>query len=454
MCFRPEGLLEDVFFKFFLLFVSTVLLFVCAVRRFLGRKYLTRQRCVHCYACVVTSEIGRYRSLFTTWRTLLILGRPGGFYRPHRRRFVYHRHSSRCCYCCLESNPGPEVRMGSPNARSVVRKGHWYRSWSHRIVSTLWRFVNPGFTRTIQMRLRLVKWFISHRLHTGACVNLVLLTYLLCDQSGFRSRWIPAWCTFHARQPHIEIEAGDCSSYIATNWRWGNIRSSARSRPWRSNVSCCRFRMLPRTVLQITYFQAELGLDVVWAVLEAAESNAAKSNTAGAGDRQHLPPAISDHFFWILRWALGSTHEGWWHHWCRQIHHVRRLQLSRPELDRRRGVALVVRLSRLASVRIHPHASHLHYQQRARSPRRISNSVRIASVEVRSSHDVSDHDLVTWSITMQAAAGATSHRYQQFWKHQIHRAKFHAWGYQKIESVKRSRGLWLAGKSFYPVFLG
>ena len=28
-------------------------------------------------------------------------------------------------------------------------------------------------------RLRLVKWFISHMLHTGACVNLVLLTYLL-----------------------------------------------------------------------------------------------------------------------------------------------------------------------------------------------------------------------------------------------------------------------------------
>ena len=28
-------------------------------------------------------------------------------------------------------------------------------------------------------RLRLVKGFISHRLHTGACVNLVLLTYLL-----------------------------------------------------------------------------------------------------------------------------------------------------------------------------------------------------------------------------------------------------------------------------------
>ena len=28
-------------------------------------------------------------------------------------------------------------------------------------------------------RLRLVKWFISHRLHTGACVNLALLTYLL-----------------------------------------------------------------------------------------------------------------------------------------------------------------------------------------------------------------------------------------------------------------------------------
>ena len=27
--------------------------------------------------------------------------------------------------------------------------------------------------------LRLVKWFISHRLHTGACVNLALLTYLL-----------------------------------------------------------------------------------------------------------------------------------------------------------------------------------------------------------------------------------------------------------------------------------
>ena len=27
-------------------------------------------------------------------------------------------------------------------------------------------------------RLQLVRWFISHRLHTGACVNLVLLTYL------------------------------------------------------------------------------------------------------------------------------------------------------------------------------------------------------------------------------------------------------------------------------------
>ena len=28
-------------------------------------------------------------------------------------------------------------------------------------------------------RLRLVKWFFSHRLHTGTCVNLVLITYLL-----------------------------------------------------------------------------------------------------------------------------------------------------------------------------------------------------------------------------------------------------------------------------------
>ena len=35
-------------------------------------------------------------------------------------------------------------------------------------------------------RLRLVKRFISHRLHTGACVNLVLLTYLLtlCGESS------------------------------------------------------------------------------------------------------------------------------------------------------------------------------------------------------------------------------------------------------------------------------
>ena len=35
----------------------------------------------------------------------------------------------------------------------------------------------PPIWRVPSERLQLVKWFISHRLHTGACVNLVLLTY-------------------------------------------------------------------------------------------------------------------------------------------------------------------------------------------------------------------------------------------------------------------------------------
>ena len=40
-------------------------------------------------------------------------------------------------------------------------------------------------------RLRLVKRFISHRLHTGACGNLVLLTYLLITpvQNGIINEW-------------------------------------------------------------------------------------------------------------------------------------------------------------------------------------------------------------------------------------------------------------------------
>ena len=44
-------------------------------------------------------------------------------------------------------------------------------------------------------RLRLVKWFISHRLHTGACVNLVLLTYLLTIDVLHRilNIWLCIW---------------------------------------------------------------------------------------------------------------------------------------------------------------------------------------------------------------------------------------------------------------------
>ena len=39
-------------------------------------------------------------------------------------------------------------------------------------------------------RLRLVKWFISHRLH-GACVNLVLLTYLVSAAIRNELHWLP-----------------------------------------------------------------------------------------------------------------------------------------------------------------------------------------------------------------------------------------------------------------------
>ena len=52
-------------------------------------------------------------------------------------------------------------------------------------------------------RLRLVKWFISHRLHTGACVNLVLLTYLLTHivQASTLAK--------HGRNRHFKIYGDD-----------------------------------------------------------------------------------------------------------------------------------------------------------------------------------------------------------------------------------------------------
>ena len=44
---------------------------------------------------------------------------------------------------------------------------------------TAWNTLPADLKCIGNISLRLVKGFISHRLHTGACVNLVLLTYLL-----------------------------------------------------------------------------------------------------------------------------------------------------------------------------------------------------------------------------------------------------------------------------------
>ena len=60
-------------------------------------------------------------------------------------------------------------------------------------------------------RLQLVKWFISHRLHTGTCVNLVLLTYWkLCYNWSF-----VVFGTDHS----IQLVKSEFNQKSATGWK-------------------------------------------------------------------------------------------------------------------------------------------------------------------------------------------------------------------------------------------
>ena len=110
-----------VFCKFLVFFVSIVVS-VCA---YFGVPVVSRVSAVYTFTPVLYNSFHRPApSLSTTWRTLLILGQPGGFYRSHRRVCLP---SSLVALLLLlsgiESNPGREMHMGSLNARSVVRKG-------------------------------------------------------------------------------------------------------------------------------------------------------------------------------------------------------------------------------------------------------------------------------------------------------------------------------------------
>ena len=71
-------------------------------------------------------------------------------------------------------------------------------------------------------RLRLVKWFISHRLHTGACVNLVLLTYLLI----LKHAWVKS-------EQHTELRTCICEPRTCTDQPQTNQHECAlNKREW------------------------------------------------------------------------------------------------------------------------------------------------------------------------------------------------------------------------------
>ena len=108
----------------FRLIVITTLM---AARVYVGRttKFVSRTDGVHISTSVLYTPGHRpIHSLFTPWRTVLLLGRCGNFFRPNRRVCLS---TSLVALLLLmsgvESNPGPQFLMGMLNAHSVVRKG-------------------------------------------------------------------------------------------------------------------------------------------------------------------------------------------------------------------------------------------------------------------------------------------------------------------------------------------
>ena len=176
-----------------------------------------------------TSDDRPVPSLFTTWRTLLILGRPGGFYRPHRRVCLS---SSLVALLLLlsgiESNPGPEVRMGSLNARSVVRKGPLIQELitSHRLDA-----------------LAICETWICK--DDPDAINLDSVPY------GFPrdARSTPDSHTSKSRRGTV-LHTSQQTDGETTSGSALDLDADVRT----SNVSRCRFRVLPRTVLQISHW--------------------------------------------------------------------------------------------------------------------------------------------------------------------------------------------------------
>ena len=112
-----------IFSSFCQLFIATLII-VCA---YVGctTEIVSRSQGIYTFPSVLCTFIHRPAdSLFTVWRTLFALGRCGGFYRPYRRVCLPTSLISLLLLMSgVESNPGPEFHMGMLNAHSIVRKG-------------------------------------------------------------------------------------------------------------------------------------------------------------------------------------------------------------------------------------------------------------------------------------------------------------------------------------------
>ena len=165
------------------------------------------------HLCCTTPGHRPIHSLFTPWRTVLLLGRCGSFFRPNRRVCLS---TSLVALLLLmsgvESNPGSPVPDGDAERplRRAERPSHTGDD----------HIPQPRRTRDLRI-LDLRRW-------SG------------CDQIGFRSfRFQRDARSTPVRDPP-PIEAADCASSIAMNSPSGNTHSSGPWRSRRSNANSCR----------------------------------------------------------------------------------------------------------------------------------------------------------------------------------------------------------------------
>ena len=258
--------------------------------------------------------------------------------------FVYHRHSSRCCYCCLESNPGPEVRMGSLNARSVVRKGS-----------------------------------LIQELITSHCLDaLAICESWICkdDPDAINLDSVPnGFRVMHVPRPtatHRNRGGGLCFIH--------RDELTVRQHP------------LQRSISTLT-FECQL-----LSISNAAQDRPADKPLVIANIYRPPSPTISSEFYDELSDLLTKVGD--------IIDDNRFIMCGDFNCP---GPNSTVDAELLSLFDYHGLRQHVstptHHTSTTNNVLDLlvgsSVSDRIASVEVRPSHDVSDHDLVTWSITKQ-----------------------------------------------------